>query len=123
MKMNADVVTGNARKKMSDTAVARSQVYGLLTTAFRAEPNAAFVKDLKGPRFSGASFAFWGPFPERGGGPVSPVLKSVALALCGHVYAFSARGQARKCNAAIADKLSSEGHLQVLEAIPPRCRP
>jgi len=39
---------------MSDTAVARSQVYGLLTTAFRAEPNAAFVKDLKGPRFSGA---------------------------------------------------------------------
>jgi TorA maturation chaperone TorD len=45
---------GNARKKMRDTAVARSRVYGLLATVFRAEPNEAFVNDLRGPRFSGA---------------------------------------------------------------------
>lgn len=41
-------------EKMSDTAVARSQVYGLLTTVFRAEPTAAFIGDLKGPQFTGA---------------------------------------------------------------------
>ena len=45
---------GNARKSMSDTAVARSQVYGLLTTVFRAEPSEAFIRDLNGPRLSGA---------------------------------------------------------------------
>ena len=44
---------GNARNKMSDMAVARSQVYGLLTTVFRAEPSEVFIRDLKGPRFSG----------------------------------------------------------------------
>jgi TorA maturation chaperone TorD len=42
----------NARKKMSGTAVARSQVYGLLTTVFRAEPSAVFIRDLQGSRFS-----------------------------------------------------------------------
>lgn len=49
-----DVATENAREKMSDMAVARSQVYGLLTTVFRAEPTEAFICDLKGPRFAGA---------------------------------------------------------------------
>ena len=44
----------DARKKVSDTAVARSQVYGLFTTVFRAEPSAAFIRDLNGPRFAGA---------------------------------------------------------------------
>jgi TorA maturation chaperone TorD len=39
---------------LSDTAVARSQVYGLLTTVFRAEPSEAFIQDLNGPQFSGA---------------------------------------------------------------------
>jgi TorA maturation chaperone TorD len=45
---------GVARKKMSNTAVARSRVYGLLTTVFRAEPTEAFIRDLHGPQFSGA---------------------------------------------------------------------
>jgi len=45
---------GNARKNMSDTSVARSQVYWLLTTVFRAEPTAVLVRDLNGPRFLGA---------------------------------------------------------------------
>jgi TorA maturation chaperone TorD len=45
---------GNAWKKMSETAVARSQVYGLLTTVFRAEPSETFIRDLRGPRFVGA---------------------------------------------------------------------
>ncbi|MDA9982294.1 molecular chaperone TorD family protein [Gammaproteobacteria bacterium] len=39
---------------MSKTAVARSQVYGLLTTVFRAEPSETFIRDLRGPRFVGA---------------------------------------------------------------------
>lgn len=39
---------------MSETAVARSQVYGLLTTVFRAEPSETFIRDLRGPRFVGA---------------------------------------------------------------------
>jgi len=52
--MNAVVVTRNTLEKLSETAVARGQVYGLLTTVFRAEPSAAFIRDLKGHRFSGA---------------------------------------------------------------------
>ncbi len=38
-----------ARKQMSDTALARSQVYGLLATLFRAEPTEVFLRELKGP--------------------------------------------------------------------------
>jgi TorA maturation chaperone TorD len=41
-----------ARKQMSETALARSQVYGLLATLFRAEPTEAFLRELKGPGFS-----------------------------------------------------------------------
>ena len=37
----------------SDTALARSQVYGLLATIFRAEPTEAFLRELKGPGFTG----------------------------------------------------------------------
>ncbi len=44
---------GTARKKKADTAMARSHVYGLLATIFRAEPTAALLKELKDPRFSG----------------------------------------------------------------------
>jgi TorA maturation chaperone TorD len=43
---------GTARKDMADTAMARSHVYGLLATIFRAEPTEALLKELKGPRFS-----------------------------------------------------------------------
>lgn len=42
-----------ARKQMSDTALARSRIYGLLATLFRAEPSDAFLAELKGPEFSG----------------------------------------------------------------------
>lgn len=49
-----DAAPENAQENMSDTAVARSEVYGLLTTVFRAEPTEAFIRDLKGPRFAGA---------------------------------------------------------------------
>ena len=36
------------RNSMMDTANARSQVYGLMAAIFRAEPTAAFLKELKG---------------------------------------------------------------------------
>jgi len=36
------------------TASARSQVYGLLASIFRGEPDVNFVRDLKAPRFAGA---------------------------------------------------------------------
>ncbi len=41
------------RNSMIDTAKARSQVYGLLAAVFRAEPTAAFLRELKGPGLSG----------------------------------------------------------------------
>jgi len=42
-----------ARKRMSDTALARSRIYGLLATVFRAEPTEDFLRELKDPDFSG----------------------------------------------------------------------
>ncbi len=38
---------------MSDTAMARSQVYGLLAALFRAEPSVALLGQLRGPALSG----------------------------------------------------------------------
>ena len=38
----------------ADTATARSQVYGILASIFRSEPDKTFVRDLKAPRFAGA---------------------------------------------------------------------
>ena len=43
---------GTARKNMSENAVARSNVYGLLASVFRAEPTGVFLKEIKGRRFS-----------------------------------------------------------------------
>jgi TorA maturation chaperone TorD len=45
-----------ARKQMSDTALARSKIYGLLATLFRAEPTDAFLRELQGPDFSRVFF-------------------------------------------------------------------
>lgn len=42
------------REIRADTATARGQVYGLLASVFRAEPDREFLKELKGPRFAGA---------------------------------------------------------------------
>ncbi len=44
---------GTTRRQMNETALARSQVYGLLATLFRAEPEEAFLKELQGPGLSG----------------------------------------------------------------------
>jgi TorA maturation chaperone TorD len=38
----------------TDTATARSQVYGLLAAVFRAEPDEGLIEDLRGSRFAGA---------------------------------------------------------------------
>ncbi len=43
---------GTARKKMTETAMARSRIYGLLATVFRAEPDSAFLKALQDPDLS-----------------------------------------------------------------------
>lgn len=40
-------------KELADSARARSDIYGLLATVFREEPTEAFIKELRGPRFSG----------------------------------------------------------------------
>ena len=42
------------RDDRADTAIARSQVYGLLASVFRAEPDEAFIDELRSPRFAGA---------------------------------------------------------------------
>ncbi len=44
---------GATHRQMNDTAMARGQVYGLLATLFRAEPEEAFLKELQGPGLSG----------------------------------------------------------------------
>jgi TorA maturation chaperone TorD len=43
-----------ARKDMAETAVSRSNVYGLLAAVFRAEPSAAFLAQLKARGFASA---------------------------------------------------------------------
>ena len=45
---------GTEWKKLADSAKSRSEVYGLLTAVFREEPTEAFIKELRGPRLSGA---------------------------------------------------------------------
>jgi TorA maturation chaperone TorD len=40
-------------KELADSARARSDIYGLLATVFREEPTEAFIKELRGSRFSG----------------------------------------------------------------------
>ncbi len=45
---------GPDRKEIADNAAARSKVYALLAAVFRAEPTEVFLRELKGPRFSGA---------------------------------------------------------------------
>ncbi len=45
---------GTTHRQMNDTAMARSQVYGLLATLFRAEPSEAFLRELQGPGLSGS---------------------------------------------------------------------
>ena len=42
------------REIRADTATARGQVYGLLASVFRTEPDKEFLRELKGPRFAGA---------------------------------------------------------------------
>ena len=39
--------SGPARTDMADAATARSHIYGLLATVFRAEPSEAFLKEMK----------------------------------------------------------------------------
>jgi TorA maturation chaperone TorD len=41
-----------ARNDMAETAASRSNVYGFLAAAFRAEPSAAFLAQLKSPGFA-----------------------------------------------------------------------
>jgi len=41
-------------KELAENAKSRSEIYGLLTTVFREEPTEAFIKELRGPRLSGA---------------------------------------------------------------------
>jgi TorA maturation chaperone TorD len=43
-----------SREIRTDTASARGQVYGLLASVFRSEPDKEFLQELKGPRFAGA---------------------------------------------------------------------
>jgi len=45
---------GTNWKELADSAKSRSEVYGLLTAVFREEPTEAFIKELRGPRLSGA---------------------------------------------------------------------
>ena len=45
---------GTDWKELADSAKSRSEIYGLLTAVFREEPTEAFVKELRGPRLSGA---------------------------------------------------------------------
>ena len=45
---------GTEWKKLADSANSRSEIYGLLTAVFREEPTEAFIKELRGPRLSGA---------------------------------------------------------------------
>ena len=45
---------GTDWKKLADSAKSRSDIYGLLSTVFRAEPTEALIRELRGPRFSGA---------------------------------------------------------------------
>ncbi len=44
----------DSRVSRADTANARSQMYGILASIFRAEPDSTFVRDLRAPRFAGA---------------------------------------------------------------------
>ena len=43
---------GTVRNEIADDVAARAQVYGLLATIFRAEPEKAFLDKIKVPRFS-----------------------------------------------------------------------
>ncbi len=45
---------GTDWKKLADSAKSRSEFYGLLTTVFREEPTEALIRELRGPRLSGA---------------------------------------------------------------------
>ena len=42
----------NARKDKAENAAARAQVYALLANIFRAEPERAFLEQIRAPRFS-----------------------------------------------------------------------
>ena len=42
------------RDGRADNALARGRVYGLLASVFRAEPDEAFIDELRSPRFAGA---------------------------------------------------------------------
>ncbi len=44
---------GTARKTATEAATARSRVYGLLATVFRAEPDADFIRHIKSPEVLG----------------------------------------------------------------------
>jgi TorA maturation chaperone TorD len=39
-------------KELADSAALRSEIYGLLSTVFREEPNEALIRELRGPRLS-----------------------------------------------------------------------
>ncbi len=45
---------GTNWKELADSAKSRSGIYGLLTAVFREEPSSALIKELRGPRLSGA---------------------------------------------------------------------
>jgi len=45
---------GTDWKELADSAKSRSEIYGLLTAVFREEPTEVLIKELRGPRLSGA---------------------------------------------------------------------
>ena len=45
---------GTARNDMTETATARSNVYGLLANVFRAEPTVALIREMQSPGFAAA---------------------------------------------------------------------
>jgi TorA maturation chaperone TorD len=45
---------GNDWKEQAESARFRSDIYGLLATVFRQEPNAALIRELRAPQLSGA---------------------------------------------------------------------
>ncbi|MEE9533021.1 MAG: molecular chaperone TorD family protein, partial [Acidimicrobiia bacterium] len=77
---------GIARDDMAETAAARSSVYGLLATVFRAEPNKAFIKQLKDPGlvefFAGLGVSFGGDFLDTPDDQLDRLEEDLALEFC-----------------------------------------
>jgi TorA maturation chaperone TorD len=77
---------GIARDDMAETAAARSSVYGLLATVFRAEPNKAFIKQLKDPGladlFAGLGVSFGGDFLDTPDDQLDRLEEDLAVEFC-----------------------------------------